>query len=167
MGGEELNNEIHEQLVQALQEISTRKELQETDRLSDIGLDSIDYLELFFRLKHIMGVELSQEELEHALGNSLRPKDIDPDNWSSAEFFRAFSELSIREVSELLRVAHQQGTFTPIQDSLHGNDSLEINSPAQESYRKNHENLNTPDLESAQTEWSKFQKGVKGTDSDL
>jgi len=126
-------------LVQSIKDISFREDITESTTISSLEMDSLDFLELFFKLQMFLGVEMSQKDLERVLSEHLRQRTGNEEELNTLSFFKTFGVLSLRELAEMLLQAFLNQEFQPAESKniLAGMD-LEIMSPRQGEFLSIH-----------------------------
>ncbi len=148
--------ELLEQIIAALREITFNQDISEATKIRDLGMDSLDFLELFFRLQSILSIEMSQRDLEKMMAEGLKEKMGDEYEFNSLNFLQAFGALSIRELSLLLIDSYQKGNFTA-RDSIKISEVvLEIYGSLQDEFVNHRQNARlTPAESEAMQIWNR------------
>lgn len=81
-------------LIESLKDITLREELHSGTTLGELSLDSLDVLELFFRLQSFLGTEITQEDMQKFLLG-------EEENMQVA--MQRFSKRTIAELAETLQ----------------------------------------------------------------
>ncbi len=90
--------EIQTCLTESLKDITMREELDSGTRLGELSLDSLDVLELFFRLQAFLGTEITQEDMQKFLLGEEENMQI---------AMQKFSERTISELAVILQAGFE------------------------------------------------------------